>query len=82
MWAPLSDYIFSYCNRYQPRENVPNYPREIAGLIVTTVVDLTTGYDSTNPPDFKPKLPLSSGQMIQFRAENLENRTNISLTIR
>lgn len=48
----------------------PSYPKEIAGLTVTSIVDLTTGYDSTNPPTYKPSLPLSSGHMIQFRAEN------------
>jgi hypothetical protein len=46
----------------------PNYPKSIAGFEVTSVVDLTLGYDSTNPPTYKAKLPLSSGHMIQFRA--------------
>ena len=44
----------------------------IAGLAVTSVVDLTVGYDSTNPPTYKPGLPLSSGHMIQFRAASKE----------
>jgi hypothetical protein len=44
-------------------------------------VDLTVGYDSSNPPSFKPRLPLSSGHMIQFRAEN-EDQLYIVLTIR
>lgn len=46
----------------------PNYPKSIAGLDITSIVDLTLGYDSTNPPTYEPKLPLSSGHMIQFRA--------------
>ncbi|KAF4604010.1 phosphohexose mutase family protein [Pleurotus pulmonarius] len=56
------------------------YPSEIAGLKVTSIVDLTTGYDSTNAPSFKPRLPLSSGHMIQFRAGNDE--VKIVLTTR
>lgn len=50
----------------------PSYPKSIAGLEVTSVVDLTLGYDSTNPPTYKPSLPLSSGHMIQFRAASKE----------
>lgn len=57
------------------------YPEGIAGLQVTRVVDLTVGYDSSNPPLFKPRLPLSSGHMIQFRAEN-KDQLCIVLTIR
>src|SRR5258707_11221799 len=30
----------------------PSYPKSIAGLEVTSVVDLTLGYDSTNPPTY------------------------------
>ena len=58
-----------------------SYPQRIAGLRVTRVVDLTVGHDSSNPPSFKPRLPLSSGHMIQFRAEN-EDQLYIVLTIR
>jgi hypothetical protein len=50
----------------------PSYPKSIAGLEVTSVADLTLGYDSTNPPTYKPSLPLSSGHMIQFRAASRE----------
>jgi len=49
---------------------------------VTRIVDLTSGYDSGNPPAYKPSLPLSSGHMIQFRAESPCNGTKITLTIR
>ena len=59
----------------------PNYPKSIAGLDITSVVDLTLGYDSTNPPTYKPKLPLSSGHMIQFRAAS-KNGFKIVLTTR
>ncbi|KDQ60575.1 hypothetical protein JAAARDRAFT_124136 [Jaapia argillacea MUCL 33604] len=58
------------------------YPRSISGLTITTVRDLTVGYDSSNPPKFKPLLPLSSGHMIQFRAESPVDSTKIFLTIR
>ena len=59
----------------------PSYPKSIAGLEVTSVVDLTLGYDSTNPPTYKPSLPLSSGHMIQFRAASKDG-LNIVLTTR
>ncbi|KAK7043778.1 hypothetical protein VNI00_008390 [Paramarasmius palmivorus] len=59
-----------------------DYPKEIAGLQVTSVVDLTTGYDSTNPPTYKPTLPISSGHMIQFRARRASDGSKIVLTIR
>jgi len=44
-------------------------------------VDLTLGYDSTNPPMYKPSLPLSSGHMIQFRAASKGGLKTV-LTIR
>lgn len=53
---------------FEGSDRSPSYPKSIAGLEVTSVVDLTLGYDSTNPPTYKPSLPLSSGHMIQFRA--------------
>ncbi|KAH9901639.1 phosphoglucomutase first 3 domain-containing protein [Cubamyces lactineus] len=60
----------------------PRYPSTIAGLEVTRVRDLTVGYDSGNPPSYRPTLPLSSGHMIQFRAENKADGTKITLTTR
>ncbi|PAV23482.1 phosphoglucomutase 1 [Pyrrhoderma noxium] len=63
-------------------ERQGNYPKSIAGLEVTSVKDLTVGYDSTNPPTFKPNLPLSSGHMIQFKATSKSDDTRINLTIR
>lgn len=59
-----------------------HYPVEIAGFKVTRVVDLTMGYDTSNPPTYEPSLPLSLGHMIQFRAESLSSGTKIVLTIR
>ena len=44
-------------------------------------MDLTVGYDSTNPPTYKPNLPLSLGHMIQFRAASKDG-LKIVLTIR
>ncbi|KAG6816941.1 hypothetical protein H0H87_001456 [Tephrocybe sp. NHM501043] len=78
------DKIFARIRSYNMTDlqNGLSYPHEIAGLRVTSVLDLTTGYDSTNPPTYKPTLPLSSGHMIQFRAENAENGTKIVLTTR
>ena len=58
-----------------------NYPQSIAGLEVTSIIDLTLGYDSTNPPTYKPSLPLSSGHMIQFQAASKEG-LKVVLTIR
>ncbi|KAI0670669.1 phosphoglucomutase first 3 domain-containing protein [Trametes maxima] len=60
----------------------PHYPTTLAGLEVTSVRDLTVGYDSSNPPSYKPALPLSSGHMIQFRAENKADGTKVTLTTR
>ena len=59
----------------------PSYPKSIARLQVSSVVDLTLGYDSSNPPTYKPSLPLSSGHMIQFRATSKDG-FKIVLTIR
>ena len=59
----------------------PSYPKSIARLEVSGVVDLTLGYDSSNPPTYKPTLPLSSGHMIQFRATSKDG-FKIVLTIR
>ncbi|KAF8841010.1 hypothetical protein BDN67DRAFT_950632 [Paxillus ammoniavirescens] len=58
------------------------YPASIAELAVTSVVDLTAnhGYDSNNAPTYVPRLPLSSGHMIQFRAQSAE--VSVVLTIR
>ncbi|KAL5529370.1 hypothetical protein ACEPAG_5355 [Sanghuangporus baumii] len=81
---PTIDRIFARLRAYD-RENPvgeATYPSVIAGLNVTNVRDLTVGYDSGNPPTYKPLLPLSSGHMIQFRAQSQSDDTKIALTIR
>ena len=65
----------------QGSNEMPSYPKSIARLEVSSVVDLTLGYDSSNPPTYKPTLPLSSGHMIQFRATSKDG-FKIVLTIR
>ncbi|KAI0300256.1 hypothetical protein BC826DRAFT_668042 [Russula brevipes] len=77
------DRIFARLRNYdeQGSSTTPSYPKSIAGLEVTRVVDLTLGYDSTNPPTYKPSLPTSSGHMIQFRAASKDG-VKIVLTTR
>ncbi|KAG1819614.1 uncharacterized protein BJ212DRAFT_1341994 [Suillus subaureus] len=57
---------------------------QLAGCRIRSVVDLTEGhgYDSTNAPTYQPKLPLSLGHMIQFRASSDSDDSRIVLTIR
>ncbi|EIM85880.1 uncharacterized protein STEHIDRAFT_121879 [Stereum hirsutum FP-91666 SS1] len=80
---PVIDRIFARLRNYDGKatEEKPSYPETIAGLKVTSVCDLTIGYDTSNPPSYKPSLPLSSGHMIQFKAQN-EDGTKIVLTTR
>ncbi|KAG2348449.1 Phosphoglucomutase, first 3 domain-containing protein [Suillus weaverae] len=61
-----------------------SYPSSIGRLQIQSVVDLTEGhgYDSTNAPTYQPKLPLSLGHMIQFRASSDSDDSRIVLTIR
>ncbi|KAG7452946.1 uncharacterized protein BT62DRAFT_959078 [Guyanagaster necrorhizus] len=81
--SPTIDSIFARLRNFTESISESfNYPTEIAGMSVTRVVDLTTGYDSANPPKFKPSLPISSGHMVQFRAEDKEKGVKIALTIR
>ncbi|KAJ3842905.1 hypothetical protein F5878DRAFT_606469 [Lentinula raphanica] len=79
---PTIDTIFARLRNYNGLNSGADYPRNIAGLDITSVVDLTTGYDSNNPPTYQPSLPLSSGHMIQFRGEQKTDGTKIVLTIR
>lgn len=58
------------------------FPTSIAALPITSVVDLTLGYDSRNPPTYEPSLPLSSGHMVQFRAGEEQDEARLMLTIR
>jgi len=82
------DNVFTSIRAYndlQPSEKLGTYPTEIAGLQVTRVVDLTSGYgfDSGNAPSFQTSLPLSSGHMIQIRASaGSGSGLDIMLTIR
>ncbi|KAH8117161.1 phosphoglucomutase 1 [Phellopilus nigrolimitatus] len=81
----IIDRIFARLRAYQknnPKGEPGHYPDSIAGSKITSVRDLTIGYDSTNPPTFKPLLPLSSGHMIQFKAQVEKEDTKITLTIR
>ena len=75
------DAIFARIRNFDgaaPATGPPRYPRTLAGLEVTSVRDLTVGYDSANPPTYKPALPLSSGHMIQFRAESAGERVTLT----
>lgn len=74
------DRIFHRLRNYSMKDRT--YPTEIGGLEIIRVVDLTIGYDSTNPPNYTPFLPISSGQMIQFRAKSKNDETSIAMTIR
>lgn len=71
----------SLTTKYKATEEKPSYPETIAGMKITSVCDLTIGYDTAKPPSYKPSLPLSSGHMIQFKAQN-EDGTKIVLTTR
>jgi len=57
-----------------------SYPTSIGGIGITSVRDLSAGYDSKYPPDFKPVLPPSDGEMITFMAESSGHL--ITLTLR
>ncbi|PPQ98838.1 hypothetical protein CVT24_003392, partial [Panaeolus cyanescens] len=79
----ITDAIFEHIRNYSGLpDDKPSYPSEIAGLPITRIIDLTLGYDSGNPPSYKPLLPLSSGHMIQFRASNAKTEMGIVLTLR
>jgi len=77
------DKIFARIRNYDDSDDdAPSYPREIASFVITSVMDLTTSYDSRNPPTHKPSLPPSQGHMIQFRATCPTDGTKIVLTTR
>ncbi|KAF8509509.1 hypothetical protein BU17DRAFT_77825 [Hysterangium stoloniferum] len=80
------DSIFSRLRNYNAEtiKKDHNYPREIGGLPIVWIRDLTKGYeyDSGRPPTCLPALPLSSGHMIQFRAESTSGEGSITLTLR
>ncbi|TFY70333.1 hypothetical protein EVG20_g2671 [Dentipellis fragilis] len=74
--------IFQHLRNFSTEStgNMLHYPTLIANLKITSIRDLTTGYDSANPPTYKATMPLSSGHMIQFRASDAN--VKIALTIR
>lgn len=79
------DRIFWGIRHSQESDSTIHYPSSIAGLAVNSVIDLTAGYgyDSTNAPSYQPRLPLSSGHMVQFRAQSTDDlNIKIVLTIR
>ncbi|KAF8163059.1 hypothetical protein B0H34DRAFT_651389 [Crassisporium funariophilum] len=78
----ITDEIFSRIRNYDSCGSDASYPKTLANLKITRVVDLTTGYDSGNPPNYTPSLPLSSGHMIQFRAHSDTAGTSLVLTLR
>jgi len=80
--AQLTDRIFAHIRNREPHLTSASYPKTLAGLDVDRIIDLTTGYDSSNPPSCKPSLPLSSGHMIQVRAGSEALGTNLVLTLR
>ncbi|KAF8197374.1 hypothetical protein BJ912DRAFT_1020722 [Pholiota molesta] len=75
----ITDEIFAHI-RHQDR--CAHISKTLGGLEINRIVDLTTGYDSGNPPDFRPSLPLSSGHMIQIRAGDPIAKVNLVLTLR
>ncbi|KAI6167200.1 hypothetical protein EDD17DRAFT_1543402 [Pisolithus thermaeus] len=79
------DHIFWGIRHFQESDSTVRYPASIAGLTVNSVIDLTAGYgyDSTNAPSYQPRLPLSSGHMVQFRAQSTNDPDiKIVLTVR
>jgi len=78
----LTDRIFAHIRNREPHLTFASYPKTLAGLDIDRIIDLTTGYDSSNPPSYKPSLPLSSGHMIQVRAGSEVLGTNLVLTLR
>jgi len=78
----ITDEIFTQIRPKSDPSAIDGYPRTLGGLAVTRIIDLTTGYDSGNPPTYTPTLPLSSGHMIQIRASNEDESLNLVLTLR
>ncbi|KAF9519985.1 hypothetical protein BS47DRAFT_1370534 [Hydnum rufescens UP504] len=82
------DRIFAHLRKYNVEANngPAVYPKQIAGLPITRVRDLTVGhaYDSINWPSFQPDMPLSGGHMTTFwaKAEGKDEDLGITLTIR
>lgn len=59
-----------------------NLPKTLGDLPITYIRDLTVGYDSSNPPSFKPDLPIDpKSHMISF-AVSAEQGINVTGTVR
>ncbi|KAI0320187.1 hypothetical protein OF83DRAFT_1081771 [Amylostereum chailletii] len=82
--SPTIDRIFARLRNYNETATpeTPAYPQSIGGLTVLAIRDLTIGYDSSNPPTYRPILPLSSGHMIQIRAQSEDGAVKVTLTTR
>ncbi|KAF9475322.1 Phosphoglucomutase, first 3 domain-containing protein [Pholiota conissans] len=78
----ITDEIFAHIRQRDPTDDLSTYPKTLGGLNINRIIDLTTGYDSGNPPDFTPSLPLSSGHMIQVRAGDPIEKVKLVLTLR
>ncbi|KAK4701303.1 phosphoglucomutase, partial [Phenoliferia sp. Uapishka_3] len=56
-------------------------PETLAGFKITYLRDLTIGYDSSNPPSFKPTLPIDpSSHMISFALGDTEKGDGVRVT--
>ncbi|TRM59430.1 hypothetical protein BD626DRAFT_408902 [Schizophyllum amplum] len=73
----INDIFADLRNMNADRNIFKRYPHTIGGLAVTAVSDLTVYWDSRRG---NPRLPRSSGQMIQFWAE--QAGVKITLTLR
>ncbi|KIM48987.1 hypothetical protein M413DRAFT_438147 [Hebeloma cylindrosporum] len=80
--SQLTNRIFTDIRNREPHLTSASYPKTLASLCINRIVDLTTGYDSGNPPSYTPSLPLSSGHMIQIRAGSEVLGINLVLTLR
>lgn len=63
--------------------NLGNFrtPTTLGGLPISSIRDLTLGYDSSNPPTYEPSLPNSGGEMITWIAGE-EGGERVVLTVR
>lgn len=51
-----------------------NLPTHLGGFRLTSLRDLTVGYDSSNPPTYEPKLPVDrSAHMLSFSLGDTES---------
>jgi phosphoglucomutase len=56
-------------------------PTTLGGFKVTYFRDLTVGYDSSNPPTFKPSLPIDpKSHMISFAVGSVDTGDGVEVT--